>query len=202
VPYDANSNPGVLPPDSVVQGMTYAEWMVSWWKYALSLPAPQNPIPPGTGPDCVLQRVEDVVLVITIDSKSVPIHCEAPAGTMLFIPIVYLECSTLEAAPFYGGNEAELRACVQQFVYQDLEASIDGVEVQNLSAFYISASPLYQFTVPENNILGASAGASGESVALGVFLMLSPLSPGKHTIHTQAYIADWDFTVEKTVLLT
>jgi len=200
-PYDANSNPGILPPDSVVQGMTYAEWIASWWKYVLSLPAPQNPIPPGTGPDCMLQCVEDVVMVVTNDWKGAPIQCEAPAGTMLLIPIEYPECSTLEGEPFYGGDEAELRACVQKFYFQDLEASIDGVEVQNLGAFFIPATPLYQFTVPDNNILGVPA-ASGESVANGIFLMLAPLSPGKHTIYTHAFSAQANFTVEKTLVLT
>lgn len=44
-----NTNPGILPPNSQVQGLTYGEWSALWWQYVLSIPSPKNPLEGGTG---------------------------------------------------------------------------------------------------------------------------------------------------------
>jgi hypothetical protein len=177
-----NANPGVLPPNSRVQGLTYGEWSARWWQYVLSIPAPQNPLTGGTGANCVFQRIGNVGLVAADPQAGQTLTCEVPAGMMLYLDILSAECSTLEPPPFYGGNEEELRACAESFIHSDLEASIDGVAIQNLSQ-YIHTSPLFEFTLPEDNILGVPAGSVGESVSNGAHLMLAPLTPGQHTIH-------------------
>jgi hypothetical protein len=55
-----NVNPGILPPNSQVQGLTYGEWSARWWQYVLSIPAPQNPLEGATGNHCVFQRIGNV----------------------------------------------------------------------------------------------------------------------------------------------
>ena len=197
----SKTNSGVLPPTSRVQGLTYGQWLAKWWEYALIMPAAQNPLSGATGNNCVFQRIGKVGLVVANSTLDVPIECEVPAGTKLYVEVLGAECSTLEEAPFYGGNEAELIACAQTFVPQDLEASIDGVEVQNLSQ-YFALSPLYEFTNPEDNILGVPAGSVGESVGSGVYLMLAPLSPGEHTIHLRGTYPDLEYTADKTFNFT
>jgi hypothetical protein len=196
-----STNPGVLPPNSRVQGLTYGGWIARWWKYALELPSAQNPITGGTGANCAYQRVGNVALVVASSTLDVPIQCAVPAGTMLYLEVLGAECSTLEPAPFYGGDEAELRACAQGIVPQDLMASIDGVAIQNLSK-YIFTSPMYKFTVPDDNILGAPAGAIGESVGYGAYLLIAPLSPGTHTIHAHGTYPGFDFIADRTFNLT
>ena len=195
------TNASVLPPNARVQGLTYGGWIARWWKYALELPASQNPITGRTRANCAIQQIGNVALVVANSTLDVPIQCVVPAGTLLYLEVLGAECSTLEPPPFYGGNEAELQACAQGIVPEDLEASIDGVEVQNLSA-YIFTSPMYEFTVPEDNILGAPAGATGESVGYGAYLLIAPLSPGKHTIHTHGVYPAFEFTAGRTIELT
>jgi hypothetical protein len=196
-----STNPGVLPPNSRVQGLKYEDWLARWWKFTLELPASQNPLTGGSGANCVFQQVGNVALVVANSTMSVPIQCEVPTGIKLYLEVLGCECSTLEEPPFYGKNEEELRACAQSFVPVDLEASIDGVEVQNLED-YIFTSPLYEFTVPEDNILGAQAGSSGKSVGYGVYLMIAPLSPGKHTIHMHGTYPEFEFTADRLFDLT
>ena len=107
--------------------------------------------------------------------------CTVPAGKALFFPLINVECSTLEAGtPFYGGNEAELRACLDPFDLGSAFVEIDGVRVENLPG-YASESPLFPFTVPADNVLGVAPGA-GESLAKGYYVMLHPLAVGNHTI--------------------
>jgi len=198
-----NRNPGVLPPTSRVQGLAYGDWVAKWWQYVFSVPADQNPLgdpPEATEASCMYELVGNVGLVVANCTAKTPIQCTVPAGKMLFVEVLGAECSTLEEDPFYGGDEAELRDCAQAFVPQELQASIDGVEVRDLSK-YIVTSPPYGFTVPDNNVLGVDAG-DGQSVASGAYLMLSPLSPGTHTIHLHGTYPDFDFTADKTFILT
>jgi len=196
-----NANPGVLPPNSRVQGLTYGEWSARWWQYVLSIPTPQNPLTGGTGANCIYQRIGNVGLVAVDPLVGEPIQCEVPAGMILFLDILSAECSTVEEPPFYGGNEEELRACALGFSFTDLQASIDGVAVNNLDQ-YLHSSPLFEFTLPEDNVLFVDA-ASGESVSNGAHLMLAPLSPGEHAIHLHASIPELDgFTVDMDFELT
>ena len=110
------------------------------------------------------------------------------------------ECSTVEEDPFYGGNEEQMRACALGFTITDLQASIDGLIVKNLSQ-YIHTSPLFEFTLPEDNILFIGK-LSGQSVSNGAHLMLAPLSPGEHTIYLHASIPELEFTVDMNFDLT
>ena len=196
-----NTNPGVLAPNSRVQGLTYGEWSAKWWQYVLSIPTPENPLTGGTGNQCVYQRIGNVGLVAVDPLVGETIECEVPAGMMLYLDILSAECSTVEEAPFYGGNEEELRACALGFSFTDLQASIDGVTVQNLDQ-YIHLSPLFEFTLPEDNILGATDELVGQSVSNGAHLMLAPLSPGEHTIYLHATIPELEFTVDMNFDLT
>ena len=195
-----NKNPRVLPPNSRVQGLTYGEWSAKWWQYVFSLPMDQNPLVGATGAECAFERNGNVTLVVVDPLSPESIECQVPTGTILFLDILSAECSTLEEPPFYGGTEEELRACAESFILHDLDASIDGVPVQNLDQ-YVHTSPLFELTMPENNILGVEAGMIGQSVSYGAHLMLAPLTPGEHTIHFHASHPD-DFTVDTNYHIT
>lgn len=195
-----NANPGILPPNSRVQGLTYGEWAARWWQYVLSIPSPENPLEGGTGNNCVFQRNGNVGLVAVDPTLVDPIQCEVPSGMLLYLDILSVECSTVEEDPFYGRNEEELRACALGFTISDLQASIDGVEVKNLSQ-YIHTSPLFEFTLPEENILYTDQ-LIGESVSNSAHLMLAPLQPGEHTINLQASIPELQFTVDMNFQLS
>jgi hypothetical protein len=196
-----NSKAIVMSPTSNAEGLSYGEWLARWWQYALTLPNSQNPLTGGTGENCVFQRIGNVGLVIANSTLSEPIKCEVPAGMMLYIEVLGAECSTLEEAPFYGGNEEELRACAEGFIPEDMEASIDGIEVKDLSKYFVT-SPIYEFTEPEDNILEVPAGSVGQSIGSGVYLIVSSLSPGKHTIHVRGTYASIEYTADKTFDIT
>ena len=192
-----NANSGVLPPNSDVQGLTYGDWLARWWQYALTLPASQNPLAGTTGANCAFQRSGNVVLVLANSSLEVPIQCEVPVGTMLFLVGPERRVLYPRAVAVLRQERGRVARCAMTFVPEDLEASIDGVEIKNLSD-YVVISPLYTFTVPEDNILGAVAGATGESVAYGAHLLLAPLTPGTHTIHVQGTYPEFGYTADKT----
>ncbi len=151
----AAPNPAVLPPDARVQGLTLGDWTAKFWQALASIPADQNPLLGHLWPTCNLDQVGNVGVGAGYGASG-SVDCEMPNGMILYVPIVGAECSNIEPPPFYGGNEAELRACALQFVPSNLSATIDGIPVNNLGK-YTTLSPLFQFTVPEDNFLGVPA---------------------------------------------
>src|SRR5215472_9058485 len=183
----ALGNPGIIPPQAIYASHSYSEWQARWWQWVFSLPATDNPIIPGGN---VLQGQSDHVWflagVFGVEERSITI----PPGTALFFPIVNTECSTVEAPPYHGDNEAELRACAQAFTdaTSDLAAEIDGRSVLNLPS-YRHQSPLFTFgPLPADNLLGMPVGTTAQSVDDGIYLLLPPLSVGEHTIHFAATV--------------
>jgi hypothetical protein len=179
-------NPGVAPPQSHAFGKTYGEWGAAWWQWALALPNPVNPWFDETG-DMIANgqsgHVWFLTGVINVSGTAVR-QSTVPAGKALFFPVLNAECSNLEGAPWYGGNEAELRECV--VVGNPLGlwrfAEIDGVPVKNIDQYY-ALTPMFTFSVPADNGLGVQGPATGISMSHGIWLMLEPLSVGTHIIH-------------------
>ncbi len=177
--------PGAIPPKARPYGSSYAEWNARWWQWALALPAEQNPFfdVDGSCANGANGQGGQVWFLTGVFNESgvAQRNCTVPAGKALFFPLINVECSTLEVdTPFYGGNEAELRACLQPFDLGSAFVEVDGVRVENLSG-YQSESPLFSFTAPADNVLGVVPG-TGESVAKGYYVMLHPLAVGNHTI--------------------
>jgi len=182
-----NANPGILPPNSRVQGLTYGEWSARYWQDILAIPASENPAVGHYGPECYFERIGNVGLAVPTAGIA-EIWCEVPAGMPLFVLVLASECSTLEPPPYYGGNEEDLRACALGYAPTNLHANVDGIALQDLSDYTV-ASPLFEFTLPEDNVYGLPPG-TGQSVSYGTWLMLAPLSAGEHTISVGGTIPD------------
>ncbi len=190
----------VLPPDTRLYGLTSADWAAVVWQAVLSIPAPENPVVGAPWTDCFLERIGNVGLGLGFALPSGTFTCEMPSGMTLYQMFLTVECSTLEAPPFYGGTPKELRDCAQSIVITNAQATIDGVPVPGLNRYFIT-SPLFRFTVPDDNILGVPAG-SGYSVAQGINLMIAPLSPGQHTMHLHAEVPSLGVVYDWTYFMT
>jgi hypothetical protein len=102
--------------------------------------------------------------------------CTITTGTWLFVVASSVECSTLEAN---GTTEAELRACAHQSDQQTAPTvTLDGHSL----AVSETETPLLNIVVPADNILGAPAGAQGQSVGHGWVTLVHPLTPGTHSV--------------------
>lgn len=79
-------------------------------------------------------------------------------------------------------SEEELKQCAKEI--QDsvinLHATVDGKNIRNLEAYRIP-SPLFNFTLPENNILGLPPQTT-QAVSDGNWVFLKPLAVDEHTI--------------------
>jgi hypothetical protein len=83
----------------------------------------------------------------------------------------------------------------------DLFAEVDGVKLRNLDA-YLAISHLFTFTA--DPALAATydpciTGSPQPGVALGYWLLLTPLTPGMHTLHFGSEGWGQDITYQITV---
>jgi hypothetical protein len=106
--------------------------------------------------------------------------CEIPQNTSLLITLLNSECSYAEFPSLK--TEQELRECakrMQDFVV-GVNASLDGVSLPNLENYRIQTD-LFNFTLPENNILNLTARTT-QAVADGNWLFIKPLPSGTHKL--------------------
>ena len=186
--------PAVVSPNDLYAGMTYGDWSAVWWQYVIQTPNAGTTLfsDDSSGPyDCSQGQTPTSAPVFFLvgggmQYKAATRTCTVPKGKAIFFPIINSECSTLEPAPFYGANEFALRTCVSTYTnaVNSLRVTVDGVPLGNLRLAR-AQSPVYTFTsVDSAGILGVQG--TGSSVSDGYWVLLAPLSPGKHTIHFEA----------------
>jgi hypothetical protein len=187
----------VVPPCASPFGATYPEWSVSWWQWFFSLTV----TPDGVHADCSTHQNGPVWFLLAGSA----INCTVPSGKALFFPIINVECSSLEDPPFFGQTAADRHTCASSVMdtVTGLAVEIDGVALRDLTN-YRAASPDFAFTVPDGNIaqVPTDKSHSGRSSADGFYLMLTPLTPGTHTIHFTGTIPPFSFTIDTTYRLT
>jgi hypothetical protein len=177
---------GVAAPSAAtVPDRKLGDTLGAMWMKVLETPTPQNPFGDG-GPLCAdLGGVVAPFAAPGVES----IGCTVKPGTKVFVAAWSAECSTLEGPPFFGSNEAKLRACARAvnagITTSDVVVFLDGTRVPVTEV----TSGLLRLDLPADNIFGATAGTGPTrlglpylSVADGWVALLHPLTPGTHTI--------------------
>jgi hypothetical protein len=183
-PLLADNGAKVVDPDKRYHGKTYAEWSARATAFELEHPLAGHPA--LDTPDFDVRsgqhgKVWFLGAPLDTHERSITV----PAGKALFVILLNVECSSLEAADsgFHGGTAAEQRACAKFWADHivNVFCTIDGEEVEDIGDFRV-ASPQFEFDAPTPWIFGATGG-HGTSVADGYYVMLRPLGQGAHTIH-------------------
>jgi hypothetical protein len=221
-PADDEDNPGILPVDSEPHGLSYGEWSARWNQWAFSMPIDKHPLfdtadvsegQSGSvwfiGGTFIANPVSPGVVMGVADRT-----CTIPAGKALFFPIIADETSTLEGNGTTPDELAAVAANIQDHA-ADMECTIDGAAVNDIGSYRVQ-SPSYTYgPLPDNNLVqffgfDAPAGSTSLSASDGVFLMLAPMSAGKHTIHFSGAIIfteaadgfDFTFLLDVTYRIT
>jgi hypothetical protein len=189
----------VLPPDAEIAGLSLAEWKTRWWQWFESLPEASNPSLDKTGERCSYGQSGPVFFLASAPA-SVERTCTVPRGVTLLVPVIDAECSTVEPPPFFGRDEAELRACAVEAVNQAVGTEIaaigvrvDGQLIGDLAPYRVS-TPLFPLVLPPGNLLGTTASVA-DSVADGYQVLLAPLPEGEHVITISILGSDGPYTV-------
>jgi hypothetical protein len=203
-----SQNTDVVPPQQLVEGLTYGQWSEAWWQWMLAIPfGPNLPNPTGysDGTHCNVNQSGPIWFLTAPAAGSMngtTEQCLVPQGKYIFLPILNAECSTYEqpagiypSSQFGPGctDEASCKACAKTsadlIARGSLSALVDGVPVTDLqspsSPFRVQSPDFFPFSVPTNNFFsgeGLRGAGSGNSEADGYWLMIKPLPLGSHTI--------------------
>jgi hypothetical protein len=192
-----NDNPRVLPPESTPYGKTYGEWSGAWWRWAFSIPVPENPVLDTTGEYAAEGQSGPVWFLAGTFGGPAERTITVPPGKALFFPIynyVWVNMPEYGDNPWSEEQEAYARQLCKGQVDNapaPLACEIDGHEVANITAYRCQtpAGGAYMVTLPDDSlwsVWGVAPGTYGPSVDDGYYLMLAPLRDGTHTIHFSA----------------
>jgi hypothetical protein len=184
-----NKNSHVYPIDSKPNGLTYGDWSAKWWQWAVLTPADKSPLKDNTGINCNQGQTYPIWFLAGTFGGSAERTCSIPAGKAIMFPVYNGECSFVEY-PQYK-TEQDLRNCAKAQLNKvtNLDASVDGVKIQDLKS-YRAQSSLFDLVLPNTNVFGLAAGPT-KSVADGFWIILKPLSSGKHEIHFSGSSVDF-----------
>jgi hypothetical protein len=233
VPAYAGDGIRISPPQSHPYGKSYGEWSAEWWKWAYSLPTANHPLFDETGANISAGQSGKVWFLggtFTAVKEGnqtvgrVTRTATVAEGKALFIPILNVEANNFNVDSLGNqtvpttNTEHQLRDLAKDNIDAaiDMYATIDGRTVNGLqnvlTTRYRVQSPLFQYTLESGNlyeyfgqnILGQTPLPG--AVADGVYLMVEPLSVGKHTIKFGGRIfipaQSYDFLLDITYNLT
>ncbi len=133
----ANTNPGVLPPNSKAHGMSYGQWGDAWWQWGFSFPTNSNPILDQTGQFGALGQSGSVWFLAGTTGGEAERTLTVPTGKTLFVPIVnnlWINIPRLGDNPWSAEQEAFARAYIAVAIEEmtNVDCVIDGKAVQDL----------------------------------------------------------------------
>ena len=200
VPDQAKS--GVFPPGSSPYGLSFPEWTVRWWKWALGIPAASNPLLDSSGEFCSQGQSGPVWFLAGTSGGPASRSCAIPAGKAVFFPIVnaeidapcpFPECAAALTAEACAENSSACEACLAGAAADfansvtELDVELDGNALDDLFS-HRSASGLFT-TTADVSLQVFDSCITGEEQPFasdGYWVMLAPLSAGPHTLHFHA----------------
>jgi hypothetical protein len=171
----------LFPLNSKPYNLTLGEWTARWWQWGYSIPKSINPAYDNTGRYCTEKQSGPVWFLTGTYGHPVIRQCSIPAGKAILLPILNSECSFAEFPKLK--TFSELRMCAKniQDKVTKVNATVDGISLNQLEKYRIQSQP-FNFTLPPENILGLAANTSTQAIADGNWAFLKPLSIGAHKI--------------------
>ena len=166
------SPPGPLPPEQPVAGHSQLEWSQRWWQWAFSFDETRSPVADRTGQYCASRQSGEVwFLAGTYGSRRTQRSCRIPSGKYLFFPIVNYISSRPE------GNATSCAALMKRAASLTDAPSALALEVDG-QRFDASRIP----RLAGQSCFSLVPGTPADAASNGYFVMLPPLSKGRHLI--------------------
>lgn len=177
-------NPRVIPRRATPFKTSYEELAAASWERAFGIPAAENPVADTTGEFCDRGQSGKVWFLAGTFGGFVDRSCTVPAGKAILFPLL----NAVVFCPLPGETVDDLRDQVNELIdvplsegTVELEATIDGVPIENLFDFRAESPP---FTIPAGGLIEEAfpecVGTS--AVSDGFWLLIPPLSEGSHVI--------------------
>jgi hypothetical protein len=176
----------LVPPSQPVAGMTQLDLSQQWWKWALAIPAPGNPILDTTGAYANVNNYGPVFFVAGSVLTTVERSFKVPAGRPIFFPVI-------NAADVEVPGTCDLACAFGWLTWVNsaayLHAHLDGVSLLQEpydagNASRQTSSAFFTVRVPDNNVFGMGPPYVGklDAVSDGFWVAIDGLSAGDHTL--------------------
>src|SRR5262249_40889155 len=175
-----------LPAGSLPFGMSYGQWTVAYWQWALGIPFAQNPwANDPTGVFAGVNQTGPVWFLGGTLGGSAERTLSIPLGKYIFMPInqwifgaAVFDCDPSNPGVVCDVPALQAAAATNTLASTTLEVTIDGSQVQDVRRFRATSPGAFNVTLPEGNVpevgFGAPtpAGTYGPHVSDGYWLML------------------------------
>ena len=183
----ASSSPNIYPPDSKPYNLTHAEHAKNFWKWALAIPANENPVNDQTGEKCAngQSTTNSSVFYLTFNNGGKSERtCTVPAGKALLIPVMQVEISDKDI-PGSSIEDQRSAAKKDQDSVNSLYLKIGDKEYsyQDLLKYRTQPTEPFEVMYADNGIFGIAEGGPSKVVADGYYILTEPLTKGTYPIH-------------------
>jgi hypothetical protein len=167
-----------VPPTEPVEGLSQGEWSRAWWQWAGSFESTDSPVGDPTGALCNRKQAGPVwFLAGTYGTRRTVRTCKVPQGKYLFFPLINYIVMPRLGAPVsclsVMGTAASMTNDVTALILD-----VDGIRVPNLVSYRQATTQCFD--------VGALADTKVRvfpSAANGYYVMLRPLTRGKHSLN-------------------
>jgi hypothetical protein len=192
-PVAALNTVNILPPGGKSYGLTYADHIKNFWKWALKIPANENPVNDPTGVKCATgqENTNSSVFYLAPNNGGTSQRtCKVPAGKALFIPVMPVESSDKEL-PKASVADLSKSAKDDQDHVNSLYLKIGDKEYnfQDLDK-YRTHTDAFDVVFPDNGIFGVLKGGVSKAVADGRYIITELLAKGIYPIHFKSSLID------------
>jgi hypothetical protein len=171
-----------VPPGERVADTAQADWSKAWWQWAGSFDRASSPVADRTGANCHLKQNGPVwFLAGTYGTQRSIRTCKVPRDKYLFFPLInYVVMPTTQAASCGTTCCPSFTQSASSVTDQpsDLLLELDGRRIDDLERYRQATTECFD--------MGALAEPKYRifpSAANGYYVMLRPLSPGKHVLN-------------------
>jgi len=177
---------GFLAANAQPHGYSLVDLATAWNAWSLSAPFDTNPFIQAR---CEPSPLDPKIWFLPEPYPGGPTaaDCRVPQGAFLVVSPFFLECSQAEPDPFHGDNEAELRSCVETGFdhLSSVAVTLDGQTATDLADYVVTTR---LDSLPAGNLLGPAT----LTMNRGIFMVMTPLSRGTHTLSASWQIDSWD----------
>ena len=189
----------VVSPSEDVAGTSQAAWSKAWWQWAGSFQQAESPVADRTGINCHLKQKGPVwFLAGTYGTARTIRTCRVPRDKFLFFPLInYVVMPSGQA----GCN----MLCCSSFAQtaksitdgpSNLVLEIDGRRIDDLARYRQATTECFDM-----GELAQPAYRVFPSAANGYYVMLRPLSPGKHMLNFGGMLPGMSQAVTYTLIV-
>lgn len=171
----------VLEPGYTLGKKSAADLTTEWWQWAFSSPEEINPVRDTSGVHCsVGQQGKVWFLAGGFGSSRISRRCVIPSNKYIFFPVINMAYWPRDENSGYTCRQAKTSAAVNNNNALNLFVVVDSIPVKDVKRFRVKTEKC--FDIYEKVEKSLQTYKAYPSASDGYWVLLRPLSKGKHTI--------------------